>query len=431
MRDSEATHGPPFEAPEPEPPPPEPYAYTAPVGEDHFLARWVGFASERTDAAHEYHEAAALNLLASATPNVRAKLGPYPDGLATNLYAIFVGDSTRSRKSTAKDFARDVQARALPGSLAPDDFSPEGFVEHLAGRPNDSTTLYVDEFGETLEKLHHARYMAGLRGLLLKVYAGQDHTYRRHSKRKKGGEREADEDAIRAPHLSILGCTAKAIFDVLLEKDVTSGLLGRFAIVMPEAKPARKPFYEASAPSEAERSALVAWLHRLHAWAHEQRPNVVFEPGVLEILDGFAARLEEKAPDRSEPERRITDRIAPMAIKVAMLLAAGRPETLGQTMLAVTEADAQAALEIAGRWERDALRFVAQIGETDFWKRVDRVRRLLDKKRVAPRSVVARQAHVDKKTLDNIRDTLVDRAEIRVGEQSSKSGPSGELWEKL
>ena len=177
-----------------------------------------------------------------------------------------IGDSTVSRKTTSKDFAKDVQARALPGSLSADiSISPEGFVEQLAERPSSSTTLYVDEFGELLDKFHHAKHMAGLRGLLMTVYGGDDYTYARHSKRKegKGEEKFEDEDRIIEPHLTILGATTPAAFDVLVEADVICGLLPRFAIIMPTTKPARKPFYEAGATTEAQRNALVRWLHRL------------------------------------------------------------------------------------------------------------------------------------------------------------------------
>ena len=87
---------------------PEPYAFEAAVPSDHFVAQWVAYASRCTDAAYEYHEAAALNLVATCTPTVRARLAQYPNGLGTNAYWLFIGDSTTSRKSTAKDLGRDV-----------------------------------------------------------------------------------------------------------------------------------------------------------------------------------------------------------------------------------------------------------------------------------------------------------------------------------
>jgi hypothetical protein len=47
---------------------PEPYTFTPSVGAGHFLADYIAYASARTDAAHELHEASGLILLAAATP---------------------------------------------------------------------------------------------------------------------------------------------------------------------------------------------------------------------------------------------------------------------------------------------------------------------------------------------------------------------------
>src|SRR5439155_22512479 len=101
-----------------------------------------------------------------------------------------------------------------------------------------------DEFSELLEKLHRAKHMAGLRGLLLTVYTGDDYVYRRHSKRAKSGAPIPDEDRIVQPHLSILGATTPAIFDLLTESDVISGLLPRFGVIMPNGKPPRRPCFD-------------------------------------------------------------------------------------------------------------------------------------------------------------------------------------------
>src|SRR5262249_44465382 len=152
---------------------PAPYAFTSAFPADHFITQTIRYAVERTDAAHEYHEAGALIVLASATPNVRARLAQYPAGLPTNLYIMLVGESTVSRKSTAKAIVRDLQRRVIPDSLLADQSSPEAFVEQLADRSGDSSAWYVDEIGETIDKVHHAKYLAGLRGLLLQAYEGE------------------------------------------------------------------------------------------------------------------------------------------------------------------------------------------------------------------------------------------------------------------
>jgi hypothetical protein len=407
----------------------ESYVYTSPCPADHYLTRWIKYAGTRTDAAHEYHEAAALVLLASGTPNVRARLAPYPRGLPTNLYTLLIGDSTTSRKSTSESFARDAQGTAIPGSLCADHFSPEGFVEQLAGRSADSTTLYIDEFGELLGKLHHAKHMAGLRGLLLTVYGGEDYTYRRHSKRSKSGIKLEDQDQIERPHLSILGATTPAIFDTLLEQDVTCGLLPRFGIVMPETKPSRRPFFEIAADTEREREDLLTWLRRLHEWSSCEPRSVIFLSGVLARIDSYAAEIERDCgnPRITETAKAMLQRLTAATVKVAMLVAAGHPNTTGKKDLDVTSTDADAAIRIARRWQRDALRFAARIGESDFERTLQRCLRLVQLRGRVRRGIVAMTAHVDCRTLDTIRDTLADRELVMIVVPKT-GGRSGELW---
>src|SRR5262249_1949893 len=109
----------------------EPYRFASAFPAEHFVSHFIAYAAQRTDAAHEYHEATALILLASATPNVRAPLAQYADGLPTNLYLIIIGDTTKSRKSTSKNIGRDLQHCVIPDSLLADQASPEAFIEQL------------------------------------------------------------------------------------------------------------------------------------------------------------------------------------------------------------------------------------------------------------------------------------------------------------
>lgn len=405
--------------------------YSSPCSQDHYLTRWIEYAGMRTDAAPEYHEAGALTLLSSATPNVRAQLAPYPKGLPTNLYVLVIGSSTISRKSTSQSFARDVQGSAIENSLCAEHFSPEGFVEQLALRPSDCTTVYVDEFGELLTKLHHAKYMAGLRGLLLTIYGGESYTYRRHSKRIKGGDTIEDFDHIEQPHLSILGATTPAIFDFLVEQDIISGLLPRFAIIMPERKPPRRPFYETGSSVEEIRNELIAWIKRLHRWATcERAPEVKFQPNVLSRLDDYAAFLENECsnPQMHESSRAMLQRLTPMTVKLAMLVAAGHPGVAdGPAKLVVTLSDADAAIIVARRWQHDAMQFAARVGESDFERVLQRCLRIVRAKRLVRRGEIAKVAHVEAKKLDDVRDTLLDR-ELVIVNRPETGGRSGELW---
>jgi len=413
----------------------------------HFVTRYIEYAAKRTDAAYEYHEALALVALAAATPRLTAKLAPYPRGLATNLYVLLVGDSTTSRKSTALSIAKDILDRALPEVLLPDHFSPEGFVEALAAKSNQAAVWTVDEFSEILDKLHHARYLAGLRGLLLTLYGERNYTYRRHSKRKKGGDKEEDVDRIQGVFFSLAGATTPAIFEILTIADVTTGLLPRFALVMPERKPARKPFFDMVVDLDSERNELVSMLAKIAKFCFIER-KVEFEHAALHLIDDFAAEVEAEA-GAQDGYRAMVDRLLVATLKIAMLCAAGRPEVAeagaavrvlhaaadgGQgEPVCVTVSDAEVAVKVARKLKQSATRFARRIGETQFERYVQKALEFARKKAndtTVSRRDVARALHLSKRVIDEIEETLLDRGIIRV-EEVNTGGRPGVAWRLL
>ena len=404
------------------------YNFTTPFPPGHFVRDYLDYAASRTDAAHPYHEAAALALLALAIPNVRAHLAPYPHGLPANLYLLIIGDSTRSRKSTAISLAADIATAAIPGSRVPDAFSPEAFAEALAQRPRNSTLWAPDEFGETLLKLRNSRYMSGLTGLLLTLYAGNDYEVRRHSKRIKGGGSEVDTDRIEQPNLTILGATTPAIFEGLTEAEVLSGLLPRFAIINPTAKPPRKPFYAIPEGIETQRNRLVQRLHGIYAAALTKPHTTTFQDGSLEILDAFAETLEEST-ETNEGSRTMQQRLAAMAVKVAMLSAAGWEDALTPDLpLRVAVQDAETAVVVVQRWADDARAFAERVGETQFETKLTKCLRLVHQHQIIARNDIARAVHVPKREMDEIEGTLLDRDQIKVGVKATTRGPNTLIW---
>jgi hypothetical protein len=407
-----------------------PYAFEPALPADHFVSRFLAYAASRTDAALEYHELGGLILLAAATPRIRARLAPYPHGLATNLYGLLIGDSTRSRKTTSKDLALDIAERALPGVLLADQSSPEGFIEQLSQRPDDSTVWALDEMGDMLLKLNSAHYMAGFRGLLLTVYGSATYRHTRHSKRRsKEGGRQADEDVIERPHLSILGATTPALFHHLRDEDVVGGLFPRFAIVTPQGKPPRRPFFEAASETEVERNRLVAELQRIYAWAKSRERAVRFQPGALECIDQYAEQIEALAGASDDLAKTMLQRLTPMAVKVSMLVAAGAPGGTTYENLIVTPDHAEAAVLVGQRWKGYALDFAGRVGETDFERTLQRCLRIVRARQgIVFRRIVAKVAHVDKRTLDLVEATLADRGLIHVTYNETAHGPRSSVW---
>jgi hypothetical protein len=408
-----------FDPPDPNP---DPYTFPLPVPPGHFLADYIAYGAERTDAAHEYHEAAGLTLLSAATPGVKAQL-KHASKLGTNLYTLLIGKSTLSRKSTAKECARELHDAALGGASLADLSTPEAFLEQLALHSGRVSTWWVDEMTELLEKLAHAKYMSGLRSALLQLYDGRDHEYRRHTKRGKGGEREADVDWIRDPHLVLLGLATPSIFETLTLADITSGFLPRYAVSMPTGKPRRRPFAAAPAALWVQRDGLAHRLATLWLWGKTARP-ATFAPVALRRLDDYGAAMEHAAADLDEAARTMLARMDTRLFKLAMLIAGGWPGVEEAEGLTVTPRDADAAIAITDRFRADAITFAGRIGESDFERSVSRCRTLVRAKRRVPRRTIAQLAHLEKAVLDRVAATLVDRGQLRV--EAGQHGGRGE-----
>ena len=170
----------------------EPYNFKRTITDpDHFVNRYIDYASQRTSAPWDYHEALALILLANVTRGLKWDLPSNPGGLRTNLFVILYGRSGTSMKSTAMKIAAQLLRLTLPGAELSSSFTPGALEEQMAERRNATSMVWFDEFTRTLDLMHHQSFMAGLRGFLLTMYGEEDYTYRRtskgHGKKKEAG----------------------------------------------------------------------------------------------------------------------------------------------------------------------------------------------------------------------------------------------------
>jgi hypothetical protein len=408
---------------------PPPYNFTPAFPAGHFVTTWIDTFSKQCDAALEYHEACALVALSVATPSLSARISGAAEGLRTNLYVLLVGDAGRTRKSTAKNYAISVLKRTLPNTLLPEQMTQESMVESLTLCNGSAACWPVDEFTDTLAKLTTSTYLAGMRGLVLEMYGSTDYTYRRVSKKPKKRkddedepEREEDAFAVKNVTFSILGCATPTIFRSLDNIAVGSGLLTRFAVVMPESKPARIPQFELS-DTEAIPSSFVQWLKEISVRSAGQA--VTFAPGALRRIDEAVDRPLDEAADRYQ----MTVRSGVMARKIAMLSAAGRAREFDLTggPLVVTLADAESAICVTRRWIEYAKAFEARTEETSFEVQLQKCAALV-RGRTVSRREIARRVHVSAKTLKEIEDTLVARGLIEVLTHQSLTGRPSFSW---
>lgn len=415
----------------PQEPPCTPYRFEAVFGPDHFIGRYVAYASQRTDAPHEYHEAVAAQLLGAMTPGVRARLSAWPNGLATNMYVVLVGDSTKSRKSTAiNEGKRMLQAASpvgFPSPVFPDHFSEAALLEQLAMRPAHASVWCPDELGQVLEDIEKR---AQLKDVLLTLYdSPPSYDNARHSKRVKGeASTVEDVDRVQKPHWNILGATTPAVFDSLSTRTVQSGLLPRFAYIWPEGRPPRMGLRESTPSMEAEFNDLAYYLKALSGWAQTAMRTgveVVFTPGTIEALDRYMHSVEDTGET-------IIARLPAMAVKLAMVSAMGE-EIPAVPRVVIEMRDVERAIALASKWQRYALRFGTEIGGYDIHERKfqQRIVKALAFLRAnegrALKSRVMRHMHINAKDMDELQRTLIEMDEIEVYKAESAGRP-GTYW---
>jgi len=169
-------------------------------------------------------------------------------------------------------------------------------------------------------------------------------------------------------------------------------------------------------------------LAGIHAPAVTRDHGVVFQPGAMEIIDRFARGIEEAA-EPNEAVRIMQQRLTAMAIKVAVLSAAGWSEGIPATAdVPVSTQDAEMAVACLARWANDARAFAERVGESEFEAKLQRCLSLIREQGAAPRRELARAAHCPKRVMDDIEATLLDRGLITVSERKSSNGHPQIWW---
>ena len=182
----------------------------------HFVSDYIAYAAQRTDAAHEYREAAACLALAAALRTCARPSRSSDTASAPTCICSSSGSPPQSRRSTAADYAMDLIDRVIPDGRLADITTPEAFAE----QDSRAATARAPPGSSTSSAACSTNLSTpGLRGVMLAVYDGREHRYERHTKRTKHG-RTPDADWIKEPNLSLLGNATPALFEVLTTCDV-------------------------------------------------------------------------------------------------------------------------------------------------------------------------------------------------------------------
>ena len=376
---------------------------------DSFIRRYRDYASLRTDAPAVFHEAVAYACM-SASIGRTASLNLTVGRVHCNLWLMLVANSTTHRKSTALDLGDGLLRLAGLDVLAPDDFSPQRFVNLMAERPGRATLFRRDEFSGFYSQLSKLDHQTGGKQTLIKFYDGKDYEKQLvGDKVLKDGKpvRVAEKIVVTDPFLSIMAGTQ---FDSFLETaetgDIAGGFWPRFAFIVPAERPARKDVSMMTGDLDGMACDLAKELARIAARpARQMRVSV----GVLARWNTYQAAVEDEAPEAPIPSvaEPVFSRSSFMALKVALLLAAADGDVIEMSHMLTGIAQAE-------QWRADSYRLLCQIGPTREEKAVSRVQDLVERKPGVMRGQVMAALRISARDMDALENTLAQRGAISV-----------------
>jgi len=393
------------------------------AAKDTFIDRYIAYATKRTDAPAEFHEALSLSVL-SVVVGRRAVLRLAHGDAYPILWVLILADSTLFRKSTAMDIARDQLEQLDRELLTPNDFTPQRFVAILAEHDGRPLLFVRDEFSGFYDGLNRLDFMTGLKEALMNVYDGRP--FRREKMRPKGTKDSPTKDDdwkfdVRAPFLSMAVATTEERFaDVARVNDVHSGFLARFGIVLPgKDLPERKPVRAIDHLVEELRAKLVA---ELAAMVKLDSIQLSCSEEAFARFNQYVTDLEseaERAPDRNLVAL-VGARISWMGMHIAMLLA------VADTTQRVTLPHLLRAILITEAWRHNALKVLGSLAPSKFERRIARVVQRVERagERGLSRRDAMRAIRASKREMDDIEATVRERGDFKVHTVATSGGPS-------
>lgn len=402
-------------------------------GDPHesIIDKYKDWATEATDAVEEYHELAVVILLSSLVAKgiyLNTSFGK----VIPNLWGLLLGDSTLTRKTTAMkmvmEFLHDIDQEAVVAT----DGSVEGILTALASRPEMVSVFFKDEVAGFIDSINKKDYLAGMPETLTQLYDVPEFYSRRLRK---------ETLIISSPVFIFFGGGIRdKMYGILSDQYVISGFLPRFLIVGGDADLSRiRPATPLVAEVGEKRRVLRQLFQELHLVYNE--PAKVEIPGghfsvptstEVELTDDawkyFQKIQMQMAKSAAESSFAMVaqptfDRLAWSALKMAMLFATTRQKPRNGKIKA-NKKDLETAAYYIQKWAPHAIDLITNVGRGADQRLVHRLYEHIKRRPGVTRSELSRHHHLNKKQLDLVLDTLLDRGQIsvqRVGNGSSIS----------
>lgn len=401
--------------------------------EDSFVSEYKAWATEATDACPEYHDVSAMILL-STLLSANLRLATSYGEITPNLWALILGDSTLSRKTTAMrlttDFIVDIDRDLILAS----DGSVEGILTGLATRPNMVSMYYRDEVTGLFDSIMRKDYMAGTAEIFTQLY-DVPAIYPRKL-------RKETITLIKPVFLFYGGGIKEKVYSQISEDMILSGFMPRFLIVNGVTDLDRiRRTGPANPLGVEERARLLAKLQTMHNAFNSTveveiggqkamipaTTSVKLTKDAWQLYGDIEMKMVEHGQAAHSPHLALPvfERMTRSMLKIAMLLAGARQEGPHNQEVVVEERDVKCAAHYIQDWGRHSVDLIINSGKPTFQRYADKVLRAVQRKPGIMRSDIMKAQHLSKREMDEIVGTLADRGQIRV----VKTGTGGfQYW---
>ena len=392
------------------------------VEADHTLVEeYIQWASERTDAAPQYHQAGAFTLL-SVLGSTNIRLATSFGLLVPNLWFMILGDTTLTRKSTAMDMALGILDDVAPETLLATDSSVEGLISALALRDGRASLFHRDEITGMFAQMNKREHLAGMAETFTRLYDGG---------RAKRVLRSQTISVDKPVFIFLGGGIRNKLYSQLTEEHIESGLLPRFIFILADTDADRlQALGRETSDTTNKRKRLVEAVQEF-AYKYSKTTETRFgrtissEPAIIkaDLTDDAWARYQDLekqmvndgmksgAPDLCIP---MYQRLTTSILKAAVLIAASRPANPTGGRITVSRADLLKAMYYGRQWRSWANEVIHNTGQSLYENKLQKIlQSIYAEPDGIPRGAIMRRHHLMAREADMFLTTITERELVR------------------
>lgn len=376
-----------------------------------WLADYVEYGTQITDAPPIFHLAVGISMLATACGNRVTFVGGGNRTHWPNLYILFVAPSGLMRKSTSIDIGLNLLRKINTDLVLPNETSREEFLRMLSGKPE--AVIRESEFASALAR-YDRDYMGGMKQLLTDLWDCQDE----YTRRIKGREGTGEKLIIKRPSLNYLAAsTVEWLIDALDENDLKSGFLARFLIFPASSEGQWVSFFaDCEADIEGRLLKTLAALSRMPGATVDFRP--VYKP-----FNAWGKEMKELARI-ARPE--MGGFYSRLSLFTAKLMAVMLVSEQGAQRSYVAEEKHLDAARTLGEWLR--VKYDELLEQKLVFSREERImQKILDTVRKDGKAewhIALKRSHLKAADFERYMTTLLQRNEIKVVSESTRGRPA-------